>query len=335
MAGADTLESAWYGNRRVPWWAWPLSGLYGAVVRVRSALYRWGWLHAARLPAPVIVVGNLTAGGTGKTPLTMAVVAALRARGYRPGVVSRGYGGSQREPLLLGVTPDPARVGDEPCLIHASGVPVAVGRDRPAAARLLLGAGCNVLVADDGLQHYALARDVEICVIDGARRFGNQHLLPAGPLREPMRRLARVDFRVCNGAAPEPGEYLMSLRGDDALTLIDERQRALVSFGGQRVHAVAAIGNPRRFFASLRAAGIDVVEHAFADHHRFVFSDLDFGDGLPLLMTDKDAVKCRVFAQPHWWRVPVRAELPAAFYDALMQRVEALGYTAKPGSDRD
>jgi tetraacyldisaccharide 4'-kinase len=324
MALIDTLESAWYGNGRVPWWAPPLAALYGGVARLRRGLFRIGGLRSVRLPAPVVVIGNISAGGTGKTPLTIAVAAALRARGYRPGVVSRGYGGSRREPLLLGEAPDPAQVGDEPCLIHASGVPVAVGRDRPAAAQLLLDAGCDVLIADDGLQHYRLARDVEICVIDGVRRFGNRRLLPAGPLREPLDRLQRVDLRVCNGGAAEAGEYPMQLRGGDAIALDDGRTQALASFRGQRVHAVAAIGNPQRFFDSLRAAGIEVIEHAFADHHGFVPADLDFADGLPLLMTDKDAVKCRRFAQQHWWRVPVQAYLPAAFYEVLGERLDGL-----------
>ncbi len=324
MALIDTLESAWYGNGRAPWWTRPLAALYGAVIRLRSSLYFFGWLRSVRLPVPVIVIGNLSVGGTGKTPLTIAVVAALRARGYRPGVVSRGYGGNQREPLLLADAPDPAQVGDEPCLIHASGVPVAVGRDRPAAGRLLLDAGCNVLVADDGLQHYRLARDVEICVIDGVRRFGNRRLLPAGPLREPLSRLQRVDLRVCNGGIAEDGEYPMQLRGGNVVALDDGRTQLLACFSGQRVHAVAAIGNPRRFFDSLRAAGVEPIEHAFADHHEFVATDLDFADGLPVLMTDKDAVKCRRFAQPHWWRVPVQADLPQAFYEALDKRLEGL-----------
>jgi tetraacyldisaccharide 4'-kinase len=321
MALIDTLESAWYGNGRVPWWAWPLATLYGAVIRLRSGLYLAGWLASVRLPVPIIVIGNLSVGGTGKTPLTLAVVEALRSRGYSPGVVSRGYGGSQREPLLLGDTPDPARVGDEPCLIRTSGVPVAVGRDRPAAARLLLEAGCNVLVADDGLQHYALARDVEICVIDGVRRFGNGRLLPAGPLREPLSRLRRVDLRVCNGGVAADGEYPMQLRGGDVVALCDGQQQSLASFKGQRVHAVAAIGNPQRFFASLRGADIELIEHAFADHHAFAPADLNFNDDLPVLMTDKDAVKCQRFAQPHWWRVPVRAELPTSFHEALTVRI--------------
>ncbi len=324
MALIDTLESAWYGDGRRPWWTAPLAALYGAVTRLRGALYRRSWLRSVRLPVPVVVVGNLNVGGTGKTPLTIALAEVLRARGYRPGVVSRGYGGRRREPLLLGDAPNPAEVGDEPCLIRATGVPVAIGRERPVAAGLLLDAGCDVLIADDGLQHYALARDVEICVIDGVRRFGNRRLLPAGPLREPLARLEHVDFRVCNGGEPAAGEFPMRLLIGEVVALHDGRRLPLAAFAGQRVHAVAAIGNPSRFFASLRVADIEPIEHAFADHHAFVAGDLEFGDQLPVLMTDKDAVKCRRFARPNWWRVPVRAELPAAFYDALVERLVRL-----------
>ncbi|WEN14058.1 tetraacyldisaccharide 4'-kinase [Rhodanobacter sp. AS-Z3] len=323
MALIDTLESAWYGRGRAPWWVHPVSALYGAVTGLRGWLFRRGLLRSVRLPAPVVVIGNISVGGTGKTPLTIAVVEALRERGHRPGVVSRGHGGSQREPMLLDDTPDPLQVGDEPCLIHASGVPVAVGRDRPAAARLLLDAGCNVVIADDGLQHYRLARDVEICVIDGVRRFGNGRLLPAGPLREPLARLQRIDLRVCNGGAVEPGEYAMQLQGGEAVALADGQRRSLATFRGQRVHAVAAIGNPQRFFDSLREAGLDVMAHAFTDHHAFLPAELAFADGLPVLMTDKDAVKCTSFAQPDWFRVPVRAQLPVAFFDTLTARIEA------------
>ncbi len=324
MALADILVSAWYDGGRVPWWCWPLTGLYRGVTTLRRALYRRGVLTVQQLPVPVVVIGNITAGGTGKTPLTLAVVRALRERGFHPGVVSRGYGGRQREPLLLSTGNTPAEVGDEPCLIHGYGIPVAVGRDRPAAARLLVDAGCNVVVADDGLQHYRLGRDIEICVIDGERRFGNGHLLPAGPLREPMSRLDDVDFRICNGGLPAANEYAMQLLGGEALPLQGGDAQPVVDFASQPVHAVAAIGNPARFFDSLRSAGLQVIEHAFADHHPFTADDLAFDDDLPVLMTDKDAIKVHDFAREHWWRVPVRAGLPDEFRDALVHTLERL-----------
>jgi tetraacyldisaccharide 4'-kinase len=323
MTLAEALQAGWYGRGRIPWWCYPLAGLYSAVIAVRRALYRLGVLRSVRLPCPVIVVGNITAGGTGKTPLTLALVEALRARGYRPGVVSRGYGGTQREPLLLGNAPNPSEVGDEPALIRASGVPVAVGRDRPVAAQLLVDQGCDVLIADDGLQHYRLARDIEICVIDGERRFGNAQLLPAGPLREPLNRLDAVDFRVCNGGDPQAGEVLMLLRGGLVRALVDSHEKSITDFSGKRVHAVAAIGNPQRFFASLEAQGVHVIAHPFEDHHAFVPADFDFGDDLPVLVTEKDAVKCRGFAKTNWWSAPVKAELPADFYDDLSARIRS------------
>ena len=321
MTLLDTLESAWYKGARVPIWTWPLATLYGALTGLRRWLFRRGWLRSERLAVPVIVIGNLSVGGTGKTPLTIAVADALRLHGFRPGVVSRGHGGTQREATLLGDSPTPVQFGDEPCLIRATGVPVAVGRDRPAAAQQLIDAGCDVVIADDGLQHYRLARDVEICVIDGQRRFGNRHLLPAGPLREPLRRLARVDLRVCNGALPERGEFAMTLIGGSVVNLRDGGERTLQDFAGQRVHAVAAIGNPQRFFDSLRQAGLDPIEHRFGDHHAFVRDDLDFAERLPLLMTDKDAIKCASFAAQNWWRVPVNACLPDEFFDLLRNKL--------------
>lgn len=317
---ATDLQQRWYQpDARPPWWTLPLAGLYGGVTRVRSALYQRGTLRSQRLPVPVVVVGNIVAGGAGKTPLVIALVEALRARGFKPGVVSRGYGGSARRPTLLAANLDPQEVGDEPALIRLrTSAPVAVGVDRPAAARLLLSEGVNAVIADDGLQHLALARDVEICVLDGARRLGNGRLLPAGPLREPAERLRSVDFMVCNDGAPQSGEVPMQLTLDDAWSLNDSSVRqSLGAFGARRVHAVAGIGNPARFFESLRLSGLDVIEHPFSDHHRYVSDDLVFGDGLPVLMTEKDAVKCRAFARAGWWSVPASANLPAAFFDAV------------------
>lgn len=324
MSLGDDLQHRWYKPSGSPaWWTLPLAGLYGCVTGVRRRLYRNGWLRSVRLPVPVIVVGNIVAGGAGKTPLVIALVDALRERGFNPGVVSRGYGGDARGPQLLAMQPDPAVVGDEPALIRGrTGASVAIGADRAAASRLLLGTGADVIVSDDGLQHYALGRDVEICVVDGERRFGNERLLPAGPLREPLSRLLSVDFVVCNGGEPGVGEVPMRLLLTDAVGMIDPSVRQpLATFAGQHVHAVAGIGNPRRFFDSLRAHRIEAIEHPFPDHHRFVETDLDFGDDAPVLMTGKDSVKCVAFARGNWWAIPVAAQLPTTFFDAVAGRI--------------
>jgi tetraacyldisaccharide 4'-kinase len=317
------IESIWYGGAPVPFWLAALVPVYRCLRAIHLAPYRFGWRVPKRLGVPLIVVGNLTAGGSGKTPLTIALVEALRLRGWKPGVVSRGYGGTQHEPLLLADMPTPARVGDEPCLIRQrTGVAVAIGRDRHRAAALLLERGVDVVIADDGLQNPALSRDIEICVIDGQRRFGNAQLLPAGPLREPITRLANMPLKVCNGGVAQTGETAMRLLGDMAVPVTRKPGvRPLESFSGQRAHAVAAIGNPERFFDGLRAHGIEVVPHPFPDHHSFTASDLAFGDELPVLMTEKDAVKCTAFASANFWCVPVRAELPEMFFDAVVEQL--------------
>lgn len=320
----DDLQRRWHEpGASVPWWTRPVAAFFGGVTSLRRDWYRRGWLRSTRLSVPVIVIGNLTVGGAGKTPLVIALVEALRARGLNPGVVSRGYGGAKRSPQLLGMNPDPTQTGDEPALIHLrTGVPVAIGADRPAAARLLTEQGVDVVVADDGLQHYALARDIEVCVVDGERRFGNERLLPAGPLREPLTRLRNVDFIVCNGGEPRAGEIAMRLQLNDVVSLQQPtHHQSLIHFVGSRVHAVAGIGNPARFFDAVRAQGIEVIEHPFPDHHHFTQTDFIFDDGLPVLMTEKDAVKCRAFAKPNWWSVPVSAELPTSFFDAIIQRI--------------
>lgn len=319
------IEGIWYAGAPVPWWLRALVPVYRGLRALHLVPYRAGWRTVRTLPVPLVVVGNLTAGGSGKTPLVIALVDALRARGFRPGVASRGYGGSERGPRLVDDRSTPAEVGDEPCLIRRrSSVPVAIGRDRGRTATLLAERGVDVVIADDGLQNPGFARDVEICVVDGQRRFGNGLLLPAGPLREPPERLRTIPFRVCNGGIARPGEIPMRLAGGMAVALAGAAARPLESFSGQRVHAVAAIGHPQRFFDSLRAHGIEVVPHAFADHHAFAAADLDFGDGRPVLMTEKDAVKCLGFAAPHFWCVPVRAELPPDFFDAVAGRLQAI-----------
>lgn len=319
----DKTPAYWYGETPSPWHARLLAALYAVVVSLRRNLFRKGLLRSHKVSAPVIVIGNVSVGGTGKTPLTIAVVRRLREAGWKPGVASRGYGRSD-DSIAAWVDADttPAQGGDEPVLIaRRAGVPVRVDRDRSAAARKLIAAGCDVIVCDDGLQHYRLRRDVEIEVIDGHRRYGNGRLLPAGPLREPPERGAECDFRVVNGGDASFGEWSMQLRADCAVPMRGGRSRLLTSFGGHRVHAVAGIGNPQRFFEMLRSLAIGVVPHAFADHHRYVAADFEFGSELPVLMTEKDAVKCAAFATEWHYSVPVTAELPEAFWVALLEKL--------------
>lgn len=297
------------------------------VATARRYAYREGLLRSEKLPVPVIVVGNITVGGTGKTPLVIWLVGALRKAGHSPGVISRGYGGSATTwPQTVGSDSDPRLVGDEPVLIaRRTGCPVVVGPQRVhAAQQLLANHDCDIIVCDDGLQHYALARDLEIAVVDGVRRLGNGRCLPAGPLRERRTRLQTVDMVIVNGKSLS-GEYTMQLAGERATMLQDPNtSHGLGHWQGKTVHGVAGIGNPGRFFDHLRAHGLTVVEHPFSDHHRFQMEDLHFSDELPVMMTEKDAVKCRAFTQPHHWYVPVSAQLEMACEQRLQQLLERI-----------
>src|SRR5690606_5647745 len=321
----------------VPLHARLLALVFAALSGLRRWLYRAGVLRRQRVGVPVVVVGNITAGGTGKTPFAVALVRRLQAAGWRPGVASRGHGRrDEGTPRWVEAGSDPTLAGDEPLLVaQLTGAKVRVDRDRAAAARALAAAGCDVVVCDDGLQHYRLARDVEVEVIDGRRRYGNGRLLPAGPLREPPARGRACDFRVVNLAGGEAvaathppeagfGEWPMRLRAGDARPLLRGRARPLAGFAGQRVHAVAGIGHPQRFFTMLREAGIAVVPHAFPDHHAYTAADFEFGSDLPVLMTEKDAVKCAAFAGERYYAVPVEAELPEALWVALLDKLAAL-----------
>jgi tetraacyldisaccharide 4'-kinase len=319
----------------------PAAALFCLAASARRAAYRRGWLSAQRLPVPVIVVGNISVGGTGKTPLVARVVTLLRQAGYRPGIVSRGYGGTaSRWPQCVTADSEPYLVGDEPVLLAARCLcPVAVGPRRAEAARELVTAhACDVVVSDDGLQHYPLARDVEIAVSDGVHRYGNGYCLPAGPLRERLGRLQHVDLRVCNGGRARPGELRMVLV-PGPLRRVDGGTGTLPlqALSSSTVHAVAGIGRPQRFFELLREAGVQVIAHPYPDHHRYVPEDIAFGDDLPVLMTEKDAVKCRRFADARHRYLPVEAELDAAFGTMLLQALErkthgqkAAGHTRLP-----
>jgi tetraacyldisaccharide 4'-kinase len=321
---ARWFVDAWYKEMYISTWFMPLSLVYVDVIRLRRFLYRIGVFKSSRLPVPVIIVGNITVGGTGKTPLVIWLVELLKQQGYKPGVISRGYGGAaEGGPLLVSPNSDVAVVGDEAVLLaRRCDCPVMVNRDRPAAAKQLLADyPCDVIISDDGLQHYALQRDLEIVVIDGQRRFGNGYCLPVGPLREPPERIKQVDLVVVNGKQAElqPDEYAMHCDGDQLVNLLNGERKALADFKGSACHAIAGIGNPARFFAQLTAAGINCVSHGFPDHHAYQAADLQFRDEKPVLMTEKDAVKCLSFAKPGYWYLPVNAELPAAFAQQLLK----------------
>lgn len=319
---ARWLEDQWYQEMYISPWFTPLSMFYVDAVRLRRWLYHSGILKKHHFPLPVIVVGNLTVGGTGKTPLVVWLVEWLRQQGYHPGVISRGYAGkSTTAPQWVSVDSDASQVGDEAVLLaRRCACPLVVHPDRPAAVRQLLSQHrCDVIISDDGLQHYALARDIEIVVIDGQRRFGNGYCLPSGPLREPPERLKQVDFVVVNGGDElRENEIPMYCRGHQLINLLSGEGKALNDFAGQHCRALAGIGNPQRFFSDLARAGLHCETLAFPDHHAFTADDLRFADDKPLLMTEKDAVKCARFAQAHHWYLPIAAELPESFSQSLL-----------------
>jgi tetraacyldisaccharide 4'-kinase len=328
------LTQLWYRESAGPSLLQPLAWLYGLISRLRRYAYARGWLKTQRVGKPVIVVGNLTVGGTGKTPLVAWLAEQLSVSGLKVGIVSRGYGRSKRVPQVVHAESAWRDVGDEPLLLRQlTGCDTVVAQDRFAGAQQLVALGVDVVIADDGLQHLRLARDCEIVVVDGARGFGNGRLLPAGPLREPALRLRQASVVVVNGV-PEHASLLvgegrlapttlqMSLHGGEAYRLDGlAGPQSLQHFSGKRVHAVAGIGNPSRFFRDLRARGIDVIEHPFADHHPFVAADLTFEDDLPVLMTQKDAVRCRSLANPRLWYVPVVARFGDAQARELLDQV--------------
>jgi tetraacyldisaccharide 4'-kinase len=330
---AGHLVAAWYARGVSPLAAalYPLSLAFRAAVTLRRALFRHGIRRATRLSVPVVVIGNVTVGGSGKTPLALALAERLVERGRRPGVVSRGYGGSNVAPRAVAPGDDPAVVGDEPILYARAGLPIWIGRRRVDAARALLAARpeVDVVIADDGLQHYALARDVEIVVVDVSRGFGNGWLLPAGPLREPASRIGEADAivrlvprvtatrAVADGHATqmwlEPLPWRNLARPEAAA---DPR-----AWPRGTVHAIAGTGNPERFFADVRGQGIGAACHPFPDHHRFTPRDLSFEGARAILMTEKDAVKCAAFADERCWYLPVHARIDPALVELVLARL--------------
>lgn len=319
------VENIWYTDHPLGLLLLPVSWLYILFVKLRRWCYRSGVIAVKRLETPIIIVGNITVGGTGKTPLVIWLVEYFKAKGFRPGVIGRGYAGKpSKKPQQVQADSNPFTVGDEPVLIaRNTGCPVAVSVQRQrAAAALIKHCGCNLILSDDGLQHYALGRDIEIAVIDGHRRFGNGYCLPAGPLRETISRLETVDFVIGKHIA-DGNEYRMDYVYRDLVSVCDQnRQLPIEAFRGKSVHAIAGICNPDHYFAYLSKHGLNIIVHKFADHHRYSTNDINFNDGLPVVMTEKDAVKCTDFADERHWYLPIRAALPRSFagrLDALMK----------------
>lgn len=300
----------------------PFSLLIFLAVWLRRKAYQLGLRKKHRVGVPVIIVGNITVGGTGKTPLVAWLAEFLTNAGYRPGIIARGYKGKATHwPQQVRPDSDPVMVGDEAVMLAGmTNCPMAVGPDRVETARALIDhSDCNLILSDDGLQHYALERDIEIAVIDGIHRFGNGMMLPAGPLREPVSRIQSVDLVVVNGLG-NAGEHHLKITAEPAISMADNTvQQPLTSWHGQRVHAVAGLGNPARFFDMLKQAGLIVETHIFPDHYDFKIGDLAFGDEIPIIMTAKDAVKCRSFDLDTLWYVPISVDMPPAFGERLME----------------
>ncbi len=322
------LEQYWYRQSPIHLLLLPVSWLFGALAALRRLLYCGHILSSHKLPVPVIVVGNISIGGTGKTPLTLSLAEQLIQHGRHPLIISRGYGGTAQLQQVT-INSSAAQTGDEPLLMARREIcPVWVGKDRIATAKqaLLAHPHCDVVLCDDGLQHYRLQRDVEIVVVDGVRRFGNGWLLPAGPLREPLSRLNSVDAVVVNGGKISSGEFSMQLGGEIFYNLLEPTNTANASELQQlRLHAVAGIGYPQRFFDHLEALGLRPTPHPFPDHHPYTATDLEFDDCDALLLTEKDAVKCAAFADERFWVLRVDARIDSALIDHILRKIAIHG----------
>jgi tetraacyldisaccharide 4'-kinase len=327
------LERHWYRITPLHILLLPVSLIFRVLVALRRRLYCHGVLSSVKLPVPVVVIGNLTVGGSGKTPLTLWLAKQLIDEGWHPGIISRGFGGEANSaPQAVYPSSSTDFVGDEAVLMAQHGLcPVWVGRDRPATGLALLSAHpeCDILLSDDGLQHYRLQRDAAIVVVDGVRRFGNGFLLPAGPLREPRSRLSEVDVVVINGGESAGNEYRMQLDGTVFHNLINpEIKKRASDFKGVRLCAIAGIGFPQRFFSHLNKLGMEVENRPFPDHYRYVPADLARIDADAILMTEKDAVKCASFASENCWVLRVEAQLDPTLTQYILERIALNGRQA-------
>jgi len=318
------INDTWYSKNTLSQFLRPFALLFCGIVAIRKTLYSLKLLKSTKLNVPVIVVGNITVGGTGKTPLVIWIANFLKESGFTPGIISRGYMGKAKSwPQQVRPDSDPVIVGDEAILIsRQSACPMAVGPDRVAAAQALLKySSCDIIISDDGLQHYALHRTIEVVVIDGVRRFGNGQCLPAGPLRESVNRIDKADFLVTNGIASQ-GEFAMRYSGKKLFSLLDlNLTMMLADFKNKKVHAVSAIGNTQRFYDYLRSQGLDIIEHSFPDHYMYSMKDLDFDDDLDIIMTEKDAVKCQRYKIKNCWYLPIKVEMKKDFGLRLLNKI--------------
>lgn len=330
---------AWYAGRRWVYWLLPLEGLFRLLSGARRFIQTR--YFQKKMPVPVIVVGNLSVGGTGKTPVIIALVNALAKQGYKVGVVSRGYGSEAPEyPYIVNAASSVVQAGDEPLAIwRATGAAVCIDADRVAAARTLIQSGCTVLLSDDGLQHYRLGRTIEIAVLDSARGMGNGHCLPVGPLREPVSRLREVDFIIANQTQVNTESYLvdgafrMRLQPKHWFSVKNLKTFPLETIAnGRQVHAVAGIGHPQRFFNTLTQLGLAPQPHIYPDHHVFTAANFTFKTPLPVVMTSKDAVKCQAFAKDEWLALEVEAVIDKPFWQALERKLQSdlTGLSSEP-----
>lgn len=329
MSFSDCLIASWYGQRKSFGWLAPLAKLYAKQALKRREDYLSGKKTAYKAPVPVIVVGNITVGGTGKTPMILWLIDYLRARGLTVGVVSRGYGAKPPSfPWRVTAEQTAKETGDEPLLIvKRSQVPLVIAPNRADAVKHLLATEkIDIILCDDGLQHYQLARDLELVMIDAARGLGNGYCLPLGPLREPATRLQTVDAIIYNGAEQDRDDgYAMQLQPTQLINVATGEQQTLDYFQqGQQLHAVAAIGNPQRFFNTVQGLGWQVIPHPFKDHAVFDQASLTFAEPYPVIMTEKDAVKCQGFAQPNWWYLKVTTQPSTTFVTWFAQKITEL-----------
>lgn len=323
------LEKRWYSNQPAPFFLKPLSCLYRFLAEKKKKndlLQQW------QAPVPVIIVGNISVGGTGKTPVTLYLVELLRSEGYNPGIISRGYKSSAKHfPFDVSKATAASEAGDEPFMLHhKSSCPVVIDPDRPQAAQYLLdNYACDILISDDGLQHYRLGRDIEITVVDGQRGLGNHCLLPSGPLRELPDRLNSVDFVISNGKKANLDDkieqYLMTLKPVGFRSVVSNEFIPAEDWAIKKVHAVAGIGNPDRFFSTLRdELGLDIVEHPKPDHHTYQQSDFCFTEPLPIIMTEKDAVKVKQLPLVDAWMLEVSACIDDSLKIRLLQALQQM-----------